>query len=213
MPTYNNIVFIIVLVLFLSISCHKSDNTCPTVTLNGADTMIVALKSAFVDPGATAVDDWDGKVEVIVTGNVNTNSSGQYTLTYTATDQAGNSAAKTRTVYVDAALYIAGYYSVTDIINLGDTSTYYDTISASNIVLNKIHFVRFGNYDNANVYATIAGSTITVPQQDISCGAIGSVVLRTFSGAGNYNATEVVIHYTKVTNDTIVTGTGTYTRQ
>jgi hypothetical protein len=197
----------------ISLYSCKKDNIPPVITLNGDDTMTVALKATFVDPGATATDENDGIVDVSVSGNVNTNSSGGYTLTYTARDKAGNSASKIRTVFVDAALYIAGYYAVTDIITLGDTTNYYDTISASTLINNKIQFSRFGNYDHAKVYATIAGTTISVPQQDVTCGPTGDISLRTFSGSGIYNATEVVIHYTIVKNDSIATATGTYIRQ
>lgn len=79
-----------------------ADTTAPVITLNGSATMSVAQGATFTDPGATAVDDVDGNVTVSVSGSVDTSTVGTYTLTYSATDKAGNTATKTRTVTVTA---------------------------------------------------------------------------------------------------------------
>ncbi len=76
------------------------DTAAPVITLNGSDPMTVAQNTPFTDPGATAEDNRDGSVPVTVSGTVNTASSGSYILTYTATDSAGNTTMKTRTVNV-----------------------------------------------------------------------------------------------------------------
>jgi len=57
------------------------------------------------DPGATATDDIDGDLTaaIVVTGAVDTATEGLYTLTYTATDAAGNSANVSRVVTVNVA--------------------------------------------------------------------------------------------------------------
>ncbi|MBD3789469.1 MAG: DUF5011 domain-containing protein, partial [Campylobacterales bacterium] len=57
------------------------DTTPPVITLNGANPMSVNKGAAFVDPGASATDDVDGSVDVKVSGTVNTNTVGTYTLT------------------------------------------------------------------------------------------------------------------------------------
>ena len=77
------------------------DTTKPTFT--GVDDTTVAFGSTF-DPkaGVTATDDVDGEIAFTVTGEVDTNKAGAYTLTYTATDAAGNTATVTRTVTVSA---------------------------------------------------------------------------------------------------------------
>lgn len=79
---------------------HVRDTTAPAVTLNGANPLTVTQGSAFVDPGATAVDSCGGPLPVNVSGSVNTAVVGTYTLTYTATDASGNTGAATRTVFV-----------------------------------------------------------------------------------------------------------------
>ncbi|MET0626560.1 MAG: PxKF domain-containing protein [Pyrinomonadaceae bacterium] len=76
------------------------DTTAPVVTLNGANPLTVVKGSVFVDPGATATDSCAGSLPVSVSGSVNTNVVGTYTLTYSATDASGNTGSATRTVFV-----------------------------------------------------------------------------------------------------------------
>ncbi len=76
------------------------DATAPVLSLNGSATIEIDENSTYVELGATAEDNLDQNVNVIVSGNVTTNEIGSYTLTYTATDTAGNSASINRTVNV-----------------------------------------------------------------------------------------------------------------
>ncbi|MGC9052720.1 MAG: immunoglobulin-like domain-containing protein [Candidatus Hydrogenedens sp.] len=76
------------------------DTQAPTVTLNGASEITHECGLNFVDPGATAEDVCSGILDVIVSGYVYDNQVGDYTLTYTAVDNANNSASKTRTIHV-----------------------------------------------------------------------------------------------------------------
>jgi endonuclease G len=77
-----------------------TDQTPPVLTLAGVSPMILAPGDPFTDAGATALDAVDGAVSVFTTGSVNTTVAGAYTLTYTATDAAGNSASIQRQVPV-----------------------------------------------------------------------------------------------------------------
>lgn len=77
-----------------------SGKVTPPITLNGSDPVIVAVGSVYTDAGATALDAIDGVRPVATSGSVNTSVIGTYTITYTATDLAGNSATMTRTVNV-----------------------------------------------------------------------------------------------------------------
>ena len=76
------------------------DDIPPVVTLNGEAAMSTPYRGTFSDPGATATDDPDGSLAVTVGGSVDSDTVGEYTLTYTATDAAGNTAEATRTVRV-----------------------------------------------------------------------------------------------------------------
>jgi hypothetical protein len=202
--------------LFFVVGCTEDDTSGPVITLNGADPDVVTYKSAasYDDPGATATDAEDGTCTVTVEGTVNMNSAGEYVLTYKATDKAGNTSSKTRTVVVDAAPYLAAGYTVEDFTDAGGGSTsngtYPETVTASSVEYNKINFTKFAFYVNGGAYATIAGSTITVPQQNITCG--NPSALRTFTGQGTFTSTTMVINYTEVTNGTTVTGHGNYTK-
>jgi PKD repeat protein len=83
------------------------DTTRPVITLLGANPLIVPTGTLFADPGATAFDSFDGVItnKIVVTGGpVNSNVVGQYILTYTVTDNAGNVAVETRTVDVGDAI-------------------------------------------------------------------------------------------------------------
>jgi hypothetical protein len=78
-----------------------TDAEAPSITLNGAASMTVECSTSFDDPGATPSDNCADIAPVNVTGSVDVNTPGTYTLTYQATDAVGNqSPILTRTVTV-----------------------------------------------------------------------------------------------------------------
>jgi hypothetical protein len=78
------------------------DTTPPVITILGANPFTNFQTVAFADPGATAYDLVSGSVPVTTNSNVNVTNPGTYTVQYTASDAAGNSATNTRTVRVVA---------------------------------------------------------------------------------------------------------------
>ncbi|MFZ1075413.1 MAG: immunoglobulin-like domain-containing protein, partial [Minisyncoccia bacterium] len=80
----------------------SSDTTPPTVTLIGAAAMQLNVGDTFVDPGSTASDTVDGNLtsKIVETGSVDTATAGTYTLSYSATDAAGNTGSVSRLVTV-----------------------------------------------------------------------------------------------------------------
>ncbi|WP_051410152.1 immunoglobulin-like domain-containing protein [Brevibacillus panacihumi] len=70
----------------------RIDKTAPVITLNGAATMSIYRGSVFQDPGVTITDNIATGLTPVVTGTVDTNRLGEYTLTYEAVDHAGNQA-------------------------------------------------------------------------------------------------------------------------
>jgi len=80
------------------------DTDPPIITLKGRnpDTVLYKSSTAYVDPGATAIDSVDGDLtdEITVTINVNMNSFGKYSVNYRVKDKAGWTANVNRTVYV-----------------------------------------------------------------------------------------------------------------
>lgn len=81
------------------------DITAPIITLLGENPVNVTVGNTYTDAGATASDNIDGDItsEIVLSGTVNTNVIGTYTLTYNVSDNAGNPATPvTRTVNVIA---------------------------------------------------------------------------------------------------------------
>jgi len=87
-----------------TVTIHVTDATPPVITLVGPNPFVVPLGGAFLDPGATAIDNVDGNLTTQITvngGPVVTGDPGSVTLTYHVSDGAGNAAvAVARTVLV-----------------------------------------------------------------------------------------------------------------
>jgi hypothetical protein len=95
---------------------RANDAFGPVITLNDNALVGVALNDTYSDAGATATDNVDPSVTVNSSGTVDTATVGTYTITYSATDVAGNAAVtKTRTVivYDPAAGFVSRFTSVT----------------------------------------------------------------------------------------------------
>lgn len=70
------------------------DITVPVITLLGSNAVSVRKDTSYIDAGATASDNIDGNItnDIILTGSVDINTVGTYTLTYTVSDDVGNAA-------------------------------------------------------------------------------------------------------------------------
>jgi YVTN family beta-propeller protein len=77
-----------------------TDKVAPVITLNGVSPATVEARTAYADAGATASDNCTSQVQVTAAGQVDVNKPGSYTITYTATDAAGNTATASRVVKV-----------------------------------------------------------------------------------------------------------------
>ncbi len=79
------------------------DTTKPTITRTGDEVITIVKNAPYTDQGATCSDNYDTTCTVQTAGTVDTNTLGDYTITYTAKDAAGNTATPvTRTVKVVA---------------------------------------------------------------------------------------------------------------
>ncbi|MBN8702448.1 MAG: DUF5011 domain-containing protein [Bacteroidetes bacterium] len=210
-------------VLF-AVSCKKEDTTAPVITLKGDASVNHVLNTTYTDAGATASDDEDGDISTLieVTGSVNKDLAGTYTLTYKATDQAGNTAEETRTVivYNEANTY-AGNYSVVDVAPYpaGTSTNYSEVISASSTQNRVVSCTKFGNYVNGTASFMInANGTISVSTQTVVCG--NPSASRQFSDA-NVPTTSTVttgssivltIDYREVVGSSNIVARGTYTK-
>ncbi|MHB9129328.1 MAG: immunoglobulin-like domain-containing protein, partial [Candidatus Humimicrobiaceae bacterium] len=115
-----------------------TDTTPPVIVLTGDAVINLKIGETFTDPGVTATDNNDTTVTVTTTGSVDTNKTGSYTLSYDATDAAGNTAdTVTRTVNVAELTDITPPVIVLNgdaVINLkiGDTFTDPGAIATDN---------------------------------------------------------------------------------
>ena len=80
----------------------REDKEAPEIKLNGKDHMYVTLGFNFNDPKANVNDNCDGDLteKLEVSGSVDTNTLGDYELTYKVKDEVGNESEAKRTVTV-----------------------------------------------------------------------------------------------------------------
>lgn len=122
-------------------SCGK-DDTAPIITLIGDNPTVISLNiGTYTELGATASDDEDGDVtaNISISGTVNKDLAGSYTITYTVSDQEGNEATETREVIVkNDADYLTGSFHTVE-----GSQQWDQTISSSTTENNKIKFSYF----------------------------------------------------------------------
>ncbi len=70
------------------------DTEVPIITMNGISPVDVPINTAYVDAGATALDNADGDItaNIVPNSNVNTTTLGNYSVTYDVSDISGNAA-------------------------------------------------------------------------------------------------------------------------
>lgn len=190
------------------------DTSAPLLTLLGQNPQIVKVNEAYIEYGATAIDDVDGDISstVIKTGTVNNKVVGTYEITYKVTDTSGNTTTKIRTVKVidDIApiLTLLGQnpYSMrtgqvyndagaTAVDNVdGDISSKIQTTGTVNVNIEGVYKITYTVKDNAGNIAT-AVRTVNVDS---------TLPTITFSLGGN--ATYAKSHSTKVTVSDSISG-------
>ena len=79
-----------------------TDEEKPIINLNGGNEITIYLGNDYTEYGYTASDNCDADItnNVIVTGNVNSNSLGTYTIKYEVSDAVGNKTEVIRTIHV-----------------------------------------------------------------------------------------------------------------
>ena len=91
----------------VNIAPAGADTVAPVLTLLGSSVVNITVGDTYTDAGATASDNVDGDISanIVVTGSVDANTVGTYTLTYNVSDAAGNAASPiTRTVNVNSVV-------------------------------------------------------------------------------------------------------------
>lgn len=129
------------------------DTVSPVITILGENPVTIYTGDRYADAGATASDEIDGARTVSVSSNVNTFIAGSYTVTYTATDLAGNIATATRAVNILDTVTTLAY---SDLNNNGTV----DSDEEEVVVLSNMSLPA-GEYRFSNLVIT-ASSTLTL---------------------------------------------------
>ena len=173
----------------------------------------VAQGATWTDSGATA----DTGETVVVSGTVDTNTAGIYTITYTATDAAGNVGTATRTVTVDTTAPVILVTPGTDTVEQGSawtdagaTSDGGETVTASGTVDTSTVGTYTITYTAADAAGNTGTATRTVTVEDTTAPVItvavppitkrlGDLVDGSLTDEGNGNYT-LVSNYTLIEN-------------
>ncbi len=175
-------------------SCAKEDLTAPVITITGGNAINHTLNAAFTAPTATATDDEDGDLStsISVTGTVNENLAGSYTLTYTVSDAAGNTATETVTVAVaNSVAYMSGSYTnAQDVCQTSGTYTFNATIAVSATTNGSVAVSNFGGFGTSiAINMTVTGTTIAIPAQPV--GTVGNIL----NGSGSVTSTTAPVAF------------------
>lgn len=148
--------FLAAIVLFSS--CGIKDDKPPRIYLTGSNDTVVIMREKYIDPGYFAEDNVSKtenlilednlEAQISVTADGYTNRNEVYEITYTATDEEGNSRSVVRTVRVqNISTPYAGSYTVYRRNSLfwGDT-TYRSTIAVDTRVSGRLRISRVYNH-------------------------------------------------------------------
>ncbi|HOO68221.1 MAG TPA: BspA family leucine-rich repeat surface protein, partial [Bacilli bacterium] len=109
---------------FKEIWITNIDKVAPSIELLGDASYYVKVNNEYSDSGATATDNIDGDLtsSIVLTSSLDTSVIGNYTLTYSVVDSAGNSSSITRAVNISGNILSAGS-TIWNSITLSDVYT------------------------------------------------------------------------------------------
>jgi len=195
-------------------SCKTEDAGAPMITVTGGANQSQSLPSianngTWTNPSATAMDDEDGDISMSITvsGTVNPNLAGNYTLTYTVSDAAGNTATEVVTVSIknDAAFLgnlsstgtpTMATYAAYDSCQVTPASYFSPTVIVSSTVNNAFTITNFGAFgNNIVINATLSGATINIPASQ-TLGPIESIIAASGTVTSSISPVSFGITYT-----------------
>jgi len=180
--------------------CQENDDVGPIITLTGADTVDHVLNEEYTDDGATATDETDGDVsdKIYIDNQVNIDMVGEYTVTYSVVDEAGNEGQqvqRTVNVYNTANNYNDDYLVTEYNVPTGqDTCKYSAEVWIDSTVNNRIIMYDFACNSQRQVFANIDGQSVVLPYQLID----DSVLFMSLQGSGFINDSIIFFEYQKI---------------
>ena len=195
-------------------SCKTEDASAPMITVYGGNSQSQSLPSianngTWTNPTAIVMDDEDGDISMnyIVSGTVNPNTAGNYTLTYTVSDAAGNTATEVVIVSIknDAAFLgnlsstgtpTMATYAAYDSCQVTPASYFSPTVIVSSTVNNAFTITNFGAFGtNIVINATLSGPTINIPASQ-TLGPIESIIAASGTVTSSISPVSFGITYT-----------------
>ncbi len=195
-------------------SCKTEDASAPMITVYGGNSQSQSLPSianngTWTNPTAIVMDDEDGDISMnyTVSGTVNPNTAGNYTLTYTVSDAAGNTATEVVIVSIknDAAFLgnlsstgtpTMATYAAYDSCQVTPASYFSPTVIVSSTVNNAFTITNFGAFGtNIVINATLSGPTINIPASQ-TLGPIESIIAASGTVTSSISPVSFGITYT-----------------
>lgn len=140
------------------------DNIKPEIKLNGLSEINIVLNGQYIEPGAVAIDNYDGDItkSVLITNNVNLKQPGEYKIIYEVTDSSNNKTTVERIVNVSETgplslsiknFSLDGYFENTILKETPDMGQNYidETIFYGDSIT--FNFFYYGQLSEKNVWA------------------------------------------------------------
>ena len=130
------------------------DKSSPKIELIGGEEVYILLNGKYQEAGYTVEDNYDTDLakKVVVTGNVNTNKEGTYTINYSVLDNSGNKGeAKRKVIVKKASITVHNDYSPRVSPTSYNVRSYSNTVIKNSFNLNGIYYEGY-IADNANNY-------------------------------------------------------------
>jgi len=192
---YFSQVAVVFLIALLIGACGKKDTFKPDLFLNtdenGNFDVYINLNDFYIELGATAFDNFDGEItqNIEITHNIEaldeasalgaqepyvyldsgaTVEAGEFIVSYSITDEAGNNETKERKVFVRNEMYKFERAYIITKTNLSDPDdpeyTYESDVEFDTEINNRIWFNDLGGSGN-DVFADIVGNDVYIPVQ------------------------------------------------
>ncbi len=175
----------------LTTSCKKRDKIQPVITLNGEKEQAISLNTAYVESGAVAMDNKGGDIssDIVITGSVDVNRTGEYRMYYDVQDENGNKAAtaiRFVNVYNSADYMVGTYLATPSCSGTSTTNDYNTTVTASQENNNRIYIKRvLWTVEDDPILAEVNGTSILIPLQTVGD--------QTVEGSGTISGSEFVL--------------------
>jgi hypothetical protein len=140
---------------------HYFDLVSPVITLIGDAEITLSVGEAYVEQGATVSDNSGETLTAVITGTVDVNTEGMYTVTYIATDSSGNQTVATRQVVVTSKLANWSYDLSNG--NLGPIPLSLSVIATTDFTISTWLYLHSNSVNNGRFFDTRDPTNLSPP--------------------------------------------------